>query len=62
MSPREISQETEDALVTGVMTLAVEKGVFKEFQEHAGPEAMAEMEECAERHAARMRAKGEPGW
>lgn len=58
---KELSQETVDALVTGLMSLAVEADRFKAFQEAAGDD-MPEMEECAERHAARMRAKGEPGW
>lgn len=59
----ELSQETEDALITLLMGAAVQNGSYKDIMARAGrADAAARVEEAMDRHAARQRASGRPGW
>lgn len=60
----ELSQETEDAIVTLLLQkIATGPGtMYSSIMDDLTPEQRAEVEAAVERHAARMRAAGEPGW
>lgn len=57
-----ISQQTEDAVVALIMQRVAERGHYGALMESMTDEARVLVEECVERHAARMRADGQPGW
>lgn len=58
----ELPQETEDAIVNLLATRFVEKGVYGEIIGNAPDSERELIEASLERHAARQRAKGLPGW
>jgi hypothetical protein len=63
-----ISQETEDAIVNALASRLVEKtapsgrSVFSEVLDGMTDAERRLVEDSLDRHAARMRAKGDPGW
>lgn len=63
--PDDLDPETEDCLITEIMRAALEAGSFELLLDAVAerdPDAADEIEDAMERHAARMRAAGEPGW
>lgn len=62
----ELSQETEDAIVTFLLQKLASHPRYPEaygaILEDLTPDQRTEVEAAVERHAARMRAAGEPGW
>lgn len=61
-SSGELTQETEDAIVTRILQRLAEKGLYHDVMGELSPEDRAGVEACEQRHAARRRALGEPGW
>ncbi|QYN41202.1 hypothetical protein K1T35_48565 (plasmid) [Pseudonocardia sp. DSM 110487] len=59
-----ISQETEDAIVNTIVTrLVVDKGMTcEQIYGDCAPGDQRLIEESLDRHAARQRAAGKPGW
>ncbi len=57
-----LTQESEDAVVTLVLQRLAHNGHYRAVMDEMTPEERELVEACVERHAARMRAKGEPGW
>lgn len=62
----ELSQKSEDAIVTLLLQKLVTDNRYPNAYENVmsdmTPAQRAEIEACADRHAARMRAAGKRGW
>jgi hypothetical protein len=56
-----ISQQTEDAIVNKIAERLAEKGLLGDMLKHSGKDRKV-IEDSLERHAARQRAAGKPGW
>jgi hypothetical protein len=58
----QISQELADSVISGIWETAARTGHFERLMQSATPEVQQEAEAAMDRHAARMRAAGAPGW
>jgi len=61
-SEGDLTQETEDAVVTYLLQKLAINGHYHGVMAMLSAEERAGVEACEERHAARRRALGEPGW
>lgn len=58
----ELSQESEDAIVNLLATRLAEKGHYADVMDGLDDKGRPLVEASLERHAARQRAAGKPGW
>jgi len=58
----ELSQASEDAVITRLLQRLAELGHYQGVMECIDPADRPAIDAAVERHAARRRAAGEPGW
>ena len=57
-----LSEQTEDAIVTRIGQRLAERGIYDDVMAYLADDDRALVEAAFDRHAARRRAAGEPGW